>query len=45
MGSDSQILCPYCSTLYVFDPRLDEDQTDPAECLVISEVISEAVTT
>ena len=23
MGEDSQILCPYCSTLYVHDPRLD----------------------
>jgi uncharacterized Zn-finger protein len=34
MGTDTQILCPYCSTLYVHDPRLDADQTDPKDCLV-----------
>lgn len=34
MGSDSQILCPYCSTLFVFDPRLDATETDPAGALV-----------
>jgi uncharacterized Zn-finger protein len=33
MGVDGQILCPYCSTLYVFDPRLDTDETDPAGAL------------
>jgi uncharacterized Zn-finger protein len=34
MGSDSQVLCPYCSTLYVHDPRLDADESDPKDCLV-----------
>jgi len=34
MGDDGQILCPYCSTLYLYDPRLSPDQTDPADCLV-----------
>jgi uncharacterized Zn-finger protein len=34
MGADSQILCPYCSTLYVHDPRLAEDESDPKDCLV-----------
>src|SRR5262245_20509344 len=34
MGSDSQILCPYCSTLYVYDARLAPDATEPADCLV-----------
>jgi uncharacterized Zn-finger protein len=34
MGADTQILCPYCSTLYVFDPRLDAGETDPKGCLV-----------
>ncbi|MEI9898937.1 MAG: zinc-finger domain-containing protein [Hyphomicrobium sp.] len=34
MGADSQILCPYCSTLYVFDPRLAADESDPRGCLV-----------
>jgi len=34
MGADGQILCPYCSTLYVHDPRLAPDATDPKGCLV-----------
>ena len=34
MGSDSQVLCPYCSTLYVHDARLHADESDPKECLV-----------
>jgi uncharacterized Zn-finger protein len=34
MGAESQILCPYCSTLYVHDPRLDADQTEPKGCVV-----------
>lgn len=34
MGSDSQILCPYCSTLFLHDPRLKPDESDPKECLV-----------
>jgi uncharacterized Zn-finger protein len=33
MGADSQILCPYCSTLYVFDSRLAADDTEPKGCL------------
>lgn len=34
MGQDSQILCPYCSTLYVFDPRLGADESDPKGAMV-----------
>jgi uncharacterized Zn-finger protein len=34
MGADSQILCPYCSTLYVHDPRLAADESDPKGSLV-----------
>jgi uncharacterized Zn-finger protein len=34
MGADGQILCPYCSTLYVHETRLAADQTDPKGCLV-----------
>ena len=34
MGSDSQILCPYCSTLYVHDARLDAEVSEPPGCLV-----------
>jgi uncharacterized Zn-finger protein len=36
MGADTQILCPYCSTLYVYDARLHADETDPPDCLVKS---------
>jgi uncharacterized Zn-finger protein len=39
MGSDSQILCPYCSTLYVFTDRLAPGQTEPAGCLVTAEEV------
>jgi uncharacterized Zn-finger protein len=34
MGADSQVLCPYCSTLYVLDARLAPAETDPDGCLV-----------
>jgi uncharacterized Zn-finger protein len=32
MGGDSQIVCPYCSTLFRFDPALDPRAARPAEC-------------
>lgn len=32
MGADRQIICPYCSTLYVLDERLHADETEPAGC-------------
>lgn len=34
MGADNQVLCPYCSTLFVHDPRLGASETDPKGCLV-----------
>ncbi len=36
MGDDGQILCPYCSTLYLYDPRLAADESDPPGCLVVT---------
>ncbi len=33
MGDDNQIVCPYCSTLYVHDPALGPDETEPPTCL------------
>jgi uncharacterized Zn-finger protein len=30
MGGDSEKVCPYCSTLYVYDPALHADETQPA---------------
>lgn len=32
MGSDSEIVCPYCSTLYRFNASLDAHAAKPAEC-------------
>lgn len=29
MGDDSEKVCPYCSTLYRYDPRLGANETDP----------------
>ena len=32
MGDASEIVCPYCSTLFCFDPSLGVDEADPADC-------------
>jgi uncharacterized Zn-finger protein len=32
MGSDDEIVCPYCSTLYRYDPDLDPFEAKPPEC-------------
>lgn len=40
MGADSQILCPYCSTLYVFTDRLGPGETEPGGCLVSDEDVA-----
>ena len=37
MGADHQVLCPYCSTLYVHDERLKATETDPPGALVTDE--------
>lgn len=37
MGEDNQILCPYCSTLFVHDSALDAQQSDPENCVVTTE--------
>ncbi|MFN0219949.1 MAG: zinc-finger domain-containing protein [Hyphomicrobium sp.] len=34
MGQDGQVLCPYCSTLYVYDQRLGAAESDPTGSLV-----------
>jgi|1185.fasta_scaffold332632_2 uncharacterized Zn-finger protein len=33
MGSDDEIVCPYCSTLYKHRPGLGAGAAEPAECL------------
>ena len=32
MGDASEIVCPYCSTLFRFDPSLGIHEADPADC-------------
>ena len=34
MGGETQILCPYCSTLYIFDECLAENASEPQGCIV-----------
>jgi uncharacterized Zn-finger protein len=38
MGGDNQVLCPYCSTLYICDNRLHGDESDPSGCLASEKV-------
>ena len=35
MGGDHEIICPYCSTLYVLDEKLASTQSDPADCFYL----------
>lgn len=35
MGADNEIVCPYCSTLYVYNPNLAVNETVPAGCAVV----------
>ena len=37
MGSDKDIICQYCSTLFKYDPNLPPGGADPAECLLHDE--------
>jgi hypothetical protein len=32
IGEDNEIICPYCSTLYRFNPALDSHAARPPEC-------------
>ena len=33
MGGDDDILCSYCSTRFVYDASLQEDEARPPECV------------
>jgi uncharacterized Zn-finger protein len=35
MGSDTEVVCPYCSTLYKFDAGLKPGAADPAACAFV----------
>ncbi len=32
MGKMNEVLCPYCSTIYRFDPQLGENESRPKGC-------------
>ena len=32
MGSETEAICPYCSTLFVYDANLGAKDTDPPAC-------------
>jgi uncharacterized membrane protein len=32
MGDESEVVCPYCSTLYRYNAKLHADETLPAGC-------------
>ena len=42
MGSDSEVICPYCSTLYRYRSDLHADQSDPKDCILTETDLSEA---
>ncbi|HEY8277069.1 MAG TPA: zinc-finger domain-containing protein [Methyloceanibacter sp.] len=33
MGHEAEIVCPYCSTLFILDPKLKADASDPPSCV------------
>lgn len=33
MGKDGEIVCPYCSTLYIYDSDMPATGSDPEGCL------------
>ena len=35
MGDAREIVCPYCSTLFRFDPSLGANEADPADCAYV----------
>ncbi len=40
MGSDTEIVCPYCSTLFSYVATLHADQANPADCIWHEDVSS-----
>ena len=36
MGDETQIICPYCSTLYVYDERLKATESEPDGCVYVA---------
>jgi uncharacterized Zn-finger protein len=42
MGADNEILCPYCSTVYVYVPEISAIESDPPGCIVATHGLVEA---
>ena len=38
MGTDSEVVCPYCSTHYVFNSKIKAGTSDPASATYTPEV-------
>jgi uncharacterized Zn-finger protein len=36
MGSDTQIVCPYCSTLFIHAPDIAAEDSDPPGCVYVA---------
>ena len=36
MGDEDQLVCPYCSTLFRFDPALAATESDPPSCVFVA---------
>lgn len=39
MGQDDEIICPYCSTHYKFNPSLDAEESRPPNLCVSSQLV------
>ena len=39
MGQDANIICPYCSTVYKYDPSLNARETVPDGCALETESV------
>jgi uncharacterized Zn-finger protein len=37
MGSDTQAICPYCSSLFSYEPSLKNGDANPKDCIWHSE--------
>ncbi|WP_068085502.1 zinc-finger domain-containing protein [Polycladidibacter stylochi] len=33
MGAETQVVCPYCSTLYKYDDKLSAHDASPSDCV------------
>ena len=38
MGDKETILCPYCGSLFRFDPRMGPGEVDPPDCLYLDDI-------